>query len=122
EAMNRKAEAFERYGDAAVLQMLVSVLPEVVGKAAEPLAAIDKLTVISTDGASKLSRTVADNVAQGMELLGSTTGVDLAQLLKGLTGTQPAASGAAASGAGASGAAPSGAAPAPSNGKIAITE
>ncbi|MFG2417218.1 flotillin family protein, partial [Streptomyces goshikiensis] len=54
-------------------------------KAAEPLAAIDKMTVISTDGASKLSRTVADNVAQGMELLSSTTGVDLAQLLGSLT-------------------------------------
>lgn len=32
-----------------------------------------------------LSRTVADNVAQGLELLSSTTGVDLASLLKGLT-------------------------------------
>ncbi len=30
-------------------------------------------------------RAVADNVAQGLELLGSTTGVDLAELLKGIT-------------------------------------
>jgi flotillin len=46
---------------------------------------VDKMTVISTDGASQLSRTVADNVAQGVELLSSTTGVDLAELLKGIT-------------------------------------
>ncbi|MFG2387771.1 flotillin family protein [Streptomyces lavendulae] len=85
EAMQKKAEAFETYGDAAMIQMMVEALPQVVAKAAEPLAAIDKMTVISTDGASKLSRTVTDNVAQGMELLSSTTGVDLAQLLKGLT-------------------------------------
>ncbi|WP_406471321.1 SPFH domain-containing protein [Streptomyces hirsutus] len=85
EAMYKKADAFERYGDAAVLQMLVEVLPQVVGKAAEPLAAVDKLTVISTDGAGQLTRTVTDNVAQGMELLNSATGVDLAQLLQGLT-------------------------------------
>ncbi|MDX3371572.1 SPFH domain-containing protein [Streptomyces sp. ME02-6987-2C] len=85
EAMEKKADAFDRYGDAAVLQMLVEVLPQVVAKASEPLAAVDKMTVISTDGASRLTRTVADNVAQGMELLGSTTGVDLASLLKGLT-------------------------------------
>ncbi|MGW4033959.1 flotillin family protein [Streptomyces sp. NPDC004838] len=85
EAMQKKADAFARYGDAAVLQMLVEVLPQVVGKAAEPLSAIDKLTVISTDGASQLSRTVTDNVVQGMELLNSTTGVDLAELLKGIT-------------------------------------
>lgn len=90
EAMNKKADAFERYGEAAVLQMLVEVLPHVVGKAAEPLGAIDKLTVISTDGAGKLPRTVADNVAQGMELIGSTTGVDLAGLLKGLIADKPA--------------------------------
>ncbi|WP_424891663.1 flotillin family protein [Streptomyces sp. XH2] len=106
EAMNKKADAFERYGDAAVLQMLVEVLPQVVGKAAEPLGAIDKLTVISTDGAGKLPRTVADNVAQGMELIGSTTGVDLTRLLKGLTADQPERNAAAA----------------PSNGRIPVTD
>ncbi|MFI6079510.1 flotillin family protein [Streptomyces sp. NPDC051217] len=98
-AMQKKADAFAQYGDAAVLQMLVEVLPAVVGKAAEPLSAIDKLTVISTDGASRLSRTVTDNVAQGMELLTSTTGVDIAEVLKSLsarTGSgEPARAGAA---------------------------
>ncbi|MFE3591803.1 flotillin family protein [Streptomyces niveus] len=84
-AMQKKADAFAQYGDAAVLQMLVEVLPAVVSKASEPLSAIDKLTVISTDGASQLSRTVTDNVAQGMELLTSTTGVDIGELLKGLS-------------------------------------
>ncbi|MFB6987294.1 flotillin family protein [Streptomyces sp. NPDC056178] len=86
EAMQKKADAFDRYGDAAVLQMLVEVLPQVVAKASEPLSAIDKMTVISTDGASRVSRTVTDNVAQGMELLSSATGVDLAALLKNLKG------------------------------------
>ncbi|MFB9579520.1 flotillin family protein [Streptomyces yanii] len=89
EAMRKKADAFAQYGDAAVLQMLVEVLPHVVAKAAEPLSAVDKMTVISTDGASQLSRTVADNVAQGMELLTATTGVDLAALLKNLKGGSP---------------------------------
>ncbi|MEV4502539.1 flotillin family protein [Streptomyces klenkii] len=111
EAMNKKADAFERYGDAAVLQMLVEVLPQVVGKAAEPLSAIDKLTVISTDGAGKLPRTVADNVAQGMELIGSTTGVDLTRLLKGLTADKTGGSGEPVRDAGA----------APSNGRIPVT-
>ncbi|MFD8469709.1 SPFH domain-containing protein [Streptomyces cyaneofuscatus] len=84
EAMQKKADAFAQYGDAAVLQMLVEVLPQVVAKASEPLSAIDKMTVISTDGASQLARTVTDNVSQGMELLSSTTGVDVAQLLQNL--------------------------------------
>ncbi len=101
-AMQKKADAFAQYGDAAVLQMLVEVLPQVVAKASEPLSAIDKMTVISTDGASQLSRTVADNVAQGVELLSSTTGVDLAELLKNITrrtgGAQGATTASAANG------------------------
>ncbi|MDI3403719.1 flotillin family protein [Streptomyces cavernicola] len=88
EAMQKKADAFAQYGDAAVLQMLVEVLPQVVAKAAEPMSAIDKMTVISTDGASQLPRTVADNVAQGVELIGSTTGVDLAALLQNITASK----------------------------------
>ncbi|MCZ2525988.1 flotillin family protein [Streptomyces sp. HB2AG] len=85
EAMQKKADAFAQYGDAAVLQMLTEVLPQVVAKAAEPMSAIDKLTVISTDGAGRLPKAVADNVTQGMELLGSVTGVDLADLLSRFT-------------------------------------
>ncbi|MFF5334592.1 flotillin family protein [Streptomyces sp. NPDC013181] len=114
EAMQKKADAFAQYGDAAVLQMLVEVLPQVVAKAAEPLSAIDKMTVISTDGASRLSRTVTDNVAQGMELLSSTTGMDLGALLQNLRGAvpKPAAEPAAPA------AAP--AVPADQNGKIEI--
>ena len=81
EAMESRADAFATYGDAAVLEMLVKVLPQVVGKAAEPLAAVDKLTVISTDGASQMSKTVTNNVVQGLELLSSTTGIDLTSLL-----------------------------------------
>ncbi|MDQ0604463.1 putative membrane protein YqiK [Streptomyces canus] len=83
--MHKKGDAYQRYGDAAILQMLVEVLPEVVAKASEPLSAVQKMTVISTDGAGRIPRAVADNVAQGLELLNSTTGVDLAELLKGVT-------------------------------------
>jgi flotillin len=81
EAMRLKAAAFQKYGEAAVLDLLVKVLPEVVGAASEPMKAIDKMTVISTDGASSLSKTVATNVAQGLQLGSDLTGVDLAGLL-----------------------------------------
>ncbi len=53
--MLKKADAFTQYGDAAVLQMLVEVLPQVVAKASEPLSAVDKMPVISTDGTNHLS-------------------------------------------------------------------
>ena len=48
--MDARAEAFGTYGEAAILDLLVKVLPEVVGAAAAPLSAVDKMTVISADG------------------------------------------------------------------------
>jgi flotillin len=86
EARRLKAEAFARYGEAAVLDLLVQVLPQVVEAASKPLGEIDKLTVISTDGASSLTRTVAANVAQGIQMGTDLTGVDLAALLARLGG------------------------------------
>ncbi|MGH8826584.1 MAG: flotillin family protein, partial [Jiangellaceae bacterium] len=82
EAMDRKAEAFSHYNDAAVLQMLVEILPTVAREVAAPIGAIDKLTVISTDGAGALPRQVTDNLVQTLEMLKNTTGLELDQLLK----------------------------------------
>lgn len=87
EAMNKRADAYARYNEAAVLEMLVSVLPEVAKQVAAPMASIEKMTVVSTDGAAELPRTVTTNLVQVMELLKSTTGVDLGHLVEkyGLT-------------------------------------
>jgi len=81
EAVRRKADAFSEYGEAAILDLLVRVLPQVVSAASAPMGAIDKMTVISTEGASSLSRTVASNVAQGLQLGTDLTGINLAALL-----------------------------------------
>ena len=95
EAMNAKAAAFARYNEAAVLQMLIEVLPQVAKEVAAPMAAIDKLTVVSTDGASALPKQVTDNLTQTMELLKSTTGLDLQSLLGRAAGAvRPGADGA----------------------------
>ncbi|GID28822.1 flotillin family protein [Paractinoplanes brasiliensis] len=81
EAMRLKAEAFAQYGEAAVLDLLAQVLPQVVEAASRPIGAIDKMTVISTEGASALTRSVAGNVAQGLQLGTDLIGVDLVELL-----------------------------------------
>ena len=87
EAMGKKAEAFNAYGEAAILEMLVKVLPQVVAAAAAPMGSIDKMTVISTDGASSLTKSVSTNVAQGLQLGSDLTGIDLVGLLARLGGT-----------------------------------
>jgi len=65
---------------------VVRVLPQVVESASRPMSEIDKITVISTDGASALTRSVAANVAQGLQLGTDLTGVDLPKLLARLGG------------------------------------
>ena len=84
--MDARAEAFGTYGEAAILDLLVKVLPEVVAAAAAPLSAVDKMTVISADGAGSLARSVAANVAQGLQLSGDLTGIDVTALLRRLGG------------------------------------
>jgi flotillin len=92
-AMRHKAESFAEYGEAAVLDLVVRVLPQVVDAASRPLSGIDKMTVISTDGAASLTRSVAANVAQGLQLGTDLTGIDLAKLLARLGGTRDAEGG-----------------------------
>src|SRR5262250_1396440 len=47
-AMNVKAEAFQEYNQAAVIDRLFASMPEVVKALASPLANVDKITIVST--------------------------------------------------------------------------
>jgi flotillin len=80
------AEAFREYGEAATLDLIAAILPELVSAASEPLSAIDQMTVISTEGASQVTRSVASNVEQGIQIGSDLTGVDLRSLLGRLGG------------------------------------
>ena len=82
EAMDKRAEAFAHYNDAAVLQMLIEVLPQVAREVAAPIAAIDQLTVVSTDGAGALPKQVTQNVVETLSMLKTSTGLDLEALIK----------------------------------------
>jgi flotillin len=84
DAMSSKAEAYEQYGQAAIVDLLADMLPQLVKEASAPMGAIDKLTVISTDGASDLTKSVAGNVNQGMAMASDLLGVDVAELFSQL--------------------------------------
>jgi flotillin len=79
-AREQNALAFQQYGEAATLQMLAGVLPDIVRAASEPISGVDRLTVISTDGASELTKSVASNVEQGMQIGSDLIGLDLRNL------------------------------------------
>ncbi|GAA1139823.1 flotillin family protein [Nocardioides aquiterrae] len=86
EAMNKRADAFANYNDAAVLQMLIEVLPQIAKEVAAPISGIDHLTVISPDGAGALPRQVNDNVVQTLAMLKNSTGLDLEALVQKAVG------------------------------------
>ena len=98
EAKEKLAEAFARYGQAAVLDLLATMMPALAREVAAPLASIQKLTVVDTGGGQGVGR-VTDSVANLMattpELIKSLTGVDLLALAQqfGETKPVPAASG-----------------------------
>ena len=90
EAMQKKADAYASYNQAATLQMLVEVLPKVAHELAAPMSAIDKLTVISQEGAGALPKAVSNNLMQTLQLVQDTTGFDLGAALGGVLGQQDA--------------------------------
>ena len=87
EAMRVKAESFKQYNEAAVIEMIVRVLPEVAGKISEPLAKTEKIVIINSGngpggGASKLTGDITQIISQLPPVLESLTGVKFEKLLE----------------------------------------
>jgi flotillin len=85
-AMEKKAEAWRKYSEAAVLQILAPILPEIARAVAEPLARIDRITMVNTGGngdagISKVTGEVARVIAQVPPVIESLTGLKLEELL-----------------------------------------
>jgi flotillin len=85
-AMNVKAEAFQEYNQAAVVDKLLTNMPEIVRALAAPLANVDKITIVSTgDGASagmnKITGDMTAMAAQIPALFETLSGMKMSELL-----------------------------------------
>ena len=85
-AMNVKAAAFQEYNQAAVLDKLLTGLPEVVKALAAPLANVDKITIVSTGngdsaGMNKITGDITKMAAQVPALFETLSGMPLGELL-----------------------------------------
>src|SRR5271163_4415440 len=85
-AMNVKAEAYQEYNQAAVLDKLITSLPEVVRALSEPLSKVDKITVVSTGngdaaGAHKITGDITKIAAQVPALFEALSGMQMSDLL-----------------------------------------
>jgi flotillin len=85
-AMNVKAEAYQEYNQAAVIDKLISSMPEIVKALASPLANVDKITIVSTGdgnaaGMHKITGDVAAMAAQIPALFETLSGMQFSELL-----------------------------------------
>ncbi len=85
-AMNVKAEAYQEWSQAAVVDKLITNMAEIVRAMAEPLNNIDKITIVSTGdgagvGASKLTGEMTQIAAQVPALFEALSGMKMSDLM-----------------------------------------
>lgn len=91
ETKRKIAEAYEQFGQAAVLDMILKVLPEYAKQVAAPLSNIDQITVVDTGsgangGANKITGYATDLMSTLQETLKASSGIDVREMLEGLSG------------------------------------
>src|SRR5205809_1391898 len=84
-AMNVKAEAYQEYNQAAVIDKLIGNMPEIVKALASPLANVDKITIVSTGngnaaGMNKITGDVAAMAAQIPAVFETLSGMQFSDL------------------------------------------
>jgi flotillin len=98
-AMNVKAQAYQEYNQAAVVDRLITSLPEVVRAMSEPLSKVDRITVVSTGGdaagANKITADMAKMAAQVPALFEALSGMDMRELMANITSIRPRPNGSA---------------------------
>ena len=91
EAKRKIAEAFEQFGQAAVLDMVVRMMPEYAKEIASPLSNIDKITVVDTGngeggGANRVTSYATNLMTSLQETLKASSGIDVKELLENFSG------------------------------------
>jgi flotillin len=101
-AMNVKAEAYQEWNQSAVIDKLITSLPEVVRALAEPLTKVDRITIVSTggDGAgmSKVTGDITKMAAQIPALFETLSGMEMSELFSKVRPIGEKAQGAKATG------------------------
>ncbi|WP_100408206.1 flotillin family protein [Bacillus solitudinis] len=88
EAKELMATAMEKYGEAAILEMFIDMLPKYAHEIAQPLSKIESMKVIdmggsdSSGGASKITNNVTKTMLGLQESLKESTGMDLKGMLE----------------------------------------
>lgn len=86
EGIDKKAEAMKKYGEAAIIEMIVGALPEIAKNVAEPLGKVDRITMYGEGNSAKLIGDIVNGTNQITEGMTQGLGIDLKALLAGALG------------------------------------
>ena len=86
EGIDKKAEAMRKYGEAAVVEMVMAALPEIAKNVAEPLSKVDKITMYGEGNSAKLLADIVNGTTQVTEGISAGMGIDLKSLIMGALG------------------------------------
>ena len=79
----------KKYGQAAMMEMIVKALPEMAAEIAKPLSTIDKVTIIDSGngetGVGSMGSYVPSVLAQTIESVKETTGIDIRDIMRANT-------------------------------------
>ena len=91
EGIDRKAEAMKKYGQAAMVEMVMQALPDIARNVAEPLSKVEKITMYGEGNSAKLLQDIINGTTQITEGFTEGMGIDIKSLLSGLLGGRIAA-------------------------------
>ena len=91
EGIDKKAEAMKKYGEAAVIEMIMTALPEIAKNVAEPLSKVDKITMYGEGNSAKLLSDIVNGTTQVTEGISAGMGIDIKSLILGALGGKMAA-------------------------------
>lgn len=81
QALKLKADAMKDYDQAAIVEMIVGVLPEIAKNIAQPISEIDNVTIVGgTDGIAGLSNDVLETMSKVQDVVKEATGVNLKEM------------------------------------------
>ena len=86
EGIDKKAEAMKKYGEAAVVEMIMAALPEIAKNVAEPLSKVDKITMYGEGNSAKMIGDIVNSTTQITEGISAGMGIDIKSLLLGALG------------------------------------
>ena len=93
-AMNVKAEAYQSWTQAAVVDKLITNMADVVRAMAEPLSKVDRITIVSTGGdehtgVNKLTGDMTKIAAQVPALFEALSGMKMSELMSNVKAMKP---------------------------------